>query len=94
MLMIIVDPNQYRNSRSCSTRQVLPKIQQIYVKAPAPLLKTLFKRKSHSRCLSRESEETSKYTPYTEQLQQRLSIIIKTNNIFCSSRRSANKCKG
>ena len=92
--MIIVDPKQYRNRRSCSTRQVLPKIPQIYVKAPAPRLKTLFKKKSHRRCLSRESEETSKYTLYIERLQQRLSIIIKTNNIFCSTRRSTNRCKG
>ena len=66
--MIIVVLKQYRNSRSCSTRQVLPKSPQIHQKkedTPAPeyLLKTLFKKKSHRRCLLRESVETSKNTP-------------------------------
>ena len=35
ILMIIVVPKQYRNSRSCSTRQVLPKILQIHKKINA-----------------------------------------------------------
>ena len=47
MLMIIVVQKQYRSSRSCSKRQMLPKIpQNPRKKTPGPesLLKTLFKR--------------------------------------------------
>ena len=65
ILMIIVDQKQYKNKRLCFLRQVLPKIQLIYGKTPAPAsqLKTLFKKKPHHRCLPSESTETSKNAP-------------------------------
>ena len=62
--------------------------------APEFLLKTLFKKKPHRRRLLCKSVETSKNTPNIEQPQRQLSTIIRTNNIFCSIKRSANKLKG
>ena len=77
-------------------RQVLPKIQLIYGKTPAPAsqLKTLFKKKFHHRRLPSESTETSKNAPWIEHLQRQRSTIIKTNNILCSIKRSAASAKG
>ena len=45
ILMITVDQKQYKNRRLCSIRQVLPKIQLMYGKTPAPesQLKIFFK---------------------------------------------------
>ena len=73
ILMIIVVPKQYRNSRSCSTRQVLPKILQIHKKNKRTLeflLKTLFRKKPHGRWLFLEFVKTFKNTLNTEHLQQ------------------------
>ena len=47
--------------------------------APEFLLKTLFEKKPHRRCLHRESFKTLKNTPITEHPQRRLSTIIRTN---------------
>ena len=64
-------------------------------KTPAPelLLKTLFKKKPHRRRPLRESVETFKNTPNTEHPQRQLSTIIRTKNIFCSIKQTANKHK-
>ena len=73
ILMIIVVPKQYRNSRSCSTRQVLPKILQIHKKNKRMLeflLKTLFRKKPHGRWLFLEFVKTFKNTLNTEHPQQ------------------------
>ena len=96
--MIIVVPKQYRNSRSSTTRQVLPKILQVHEKKNPPtpefLLKTLFKKKPLCRCLLHEYVETFRNTSNTEHPQRQLSTIIRTNNIFCSIKQTANKQKG
>ena len=95
ILMIIVDQKQCRNIRSCSSSHVLPKIPPIHEKTPAQesRLNTLFKKKPHRRWIPRESGKTSKNTPYIEHLQRQLSTVLKTSNIFCSTKRSANKYK-
>ena len=51
ILMIIVDQKQCRNSRSCSSSHVLPKIPPIHDKTPAQesRLNTLFKKKPHRK---------------------------------------------
>ena len=87
ILMIIVDQKQCRNSRSCSSSHVLPKIPPIHEKTPAQKshFNTLLKKKSHRRWIPRESGKTSKNTPYIEHLQRQLSTILKTSNIFCST---------
>ena len=95
ILMIIVDQKQCRNSRSCSSSHVLPKIPPIHEKTPAQesRLNSLFKKKPHRRWIPRESGKTSKNTPYIEHLQRQFSTILKTSSIFCSTKRSANKYK-
>ena len=93
-ITLVLHINDNSGPKTIQKQSFISHIHEKRKLAPEFLLKTLFKKKPHRRRLLCKSVETSKNTPNIEQPQRQLSTIIRTNNIFCSIKQTANKHKG